>query len=154
MAVESIVALMAALIEMAAAVVGLSDGRKGKEDPRAAFADLLVNIADCISAIADNIQAGRDSTERCAELKLYIEKLESLVAAQTDEETARKLTFWLKHVEAVPGYAQQNISIRIASEVKPKWSVWNRSEKAADVRQYAGLFRAFSNLVRASGGKA
>lgn len=123
---------------------------KNKKDDRThqRLADLLNSIADCVSSIGDSIQNAVHATEKCAELDMYVVHLQSLVAGETNEETAAQLVFWLKHVGAVPGAARIDIGQRIKSEVRPGWSKTKRFEHAEEVREIAGIIRAFGNLVR------
>jgi hypothetical protein len=62
-------------------------------------------------------EAVRHMLLSCAELDTCIVHLHSLVETETDEKTARQLTFWLRHVESVPGVAAQDIGQRLIQEV-------------------------------------
>src|SRR5437879_1130753 len=101
--------------------VALLKRNKG-DGVRQRLADLLCQVAGCVSSIGDSVQNGVLATERCLELDTYIAHLHSLVAKETDDQTANQLTFWLKHVEAVPGAARSDIGSRVLAETRPTWS--------------------------------
>jgi hypothetical protein len=141
---DGVITLAKLLGELAVALLK----RKKDDGVRQRLADLLCQVADCVSSIGDAVQNGALATERCLELDTYITHLHSLVAKETDDETASQLTFWLKHVEAVPSFARSDIGSRILAETKPTWSRGKRFQQAEEVRQIAGIIRAFGNLVR------
>jgi hypothetical protein len=133
---DALCSLPKALIELATGLLKL----KKDDHTRQRLADLLGSAADCVSAIGDSIEKGVHATERCAELDTYIAHLHKLVTKETNEETARRLTFWLKHVEAVPGVAAVDIGQRIASDVKPGWGRPDASNKP---KRFARLRASF-----------
>jgi hypothetical protein len=120
---------------------------KQDKGTRQRLADLLGKVADCVSDIGKSIEGGVHATERCSELKAYIVHLHKLVADETDEKTANTLTFWLEHVEAVPGYAKIDIEIELLTEVKPRWTKRHRREQANAVKEIAGQIRGVGNLL-------
>jgi hypothetical protein len=123
---------------------------KVKKDDRTRqrLADLLADVANCVSQIADAVDKGIHSDERCAELDTYVVHLRDLVAKEVNEETARQLTFWLKHVADAPGHAAEDIGHRIVAETKPRWTRHGRFAQSRDIHEIAGVIRAVANLVR------
>lgn len=113
---EAMLSLPKALLDLAVSLFNI----KNDDRTRQRLADLLGNVADCVQTIGDNIYNGVHDISACAELDAYIDHLHELVAEEIDEKTADQLTFWLKHVSEVPGYAAENIGIRIHSAAKPK----------------------------------
>lgn len=140
---ELLSSLPKVLVDLAVGLLKL----RGDDRTRQRLADLLCNVADCVAGIGSNIEAGVHDATRCAELSTYIAHLGKLVAEETDQRTADQLTFWLKHVQAVPGYAKIDVEARILSEVKPKWSASKRFQQAQEVKEIAGIIRGVGNLV-------
>jgi hypothetical protein len=140
---ETLLVLPKVLTDVAVALLKLA----AEDRTRQRLAELMGKVADCVTAIADSIEAGKLSTERCAELSAYVLHLHGLVAKETDENTADKLTFWLRHVEAVPGVARVEIGALVLSEVKPRWTKHGRFEQAEEVRKIAGMIRGVGNLI-------
>lgn len=145
MGVIELTSLVAELTAIAGTVV------KWKRDDgtRARLAELLIQVSDCVLTIGANIASGKTSAAQCGELSVYVQHLHALLANATDQKTADRLVFWLKHVEAVPGYAEVEISRRIQFAVEPSW--WNskRIEQSAEVKKIAGILRGIANIVRA-----
>lgn len=121
--------------------------RKVNDRTRKRLAGLLCHVSDCVSAINDNIQNGAHPAEQCAELDTYVANLHSLVAKETDEAAAIKLTFWLKHVEAVPDYAEMDFGSMIEAETKTNWSKSKRLKQSQEVKEIAGIIRGIGNFV-------
>jgi hypothetical protein len=123
---------------------------KIKKDDRTKqrLADLLSQVADCISKISDNVFEGVHDSEVCGELDIYIAHLHKLVEKETNEETAKQLTFWLKNVAEVPGYCQIQYGKVIVHEAKPSTNSELRFQQGCDIRNIAGIIRGLSNLMR------
>ena len=120
---------------------------RGDDRARQRLADLLGRVADCVSAIGNNIAEGTHSAELCSELQSYIENIHQFIAREIDERTATKLTFWLQHVEAVPGYARLRLS-DLAEEVHPPWLASTRKTRAEELQAIAGAIRGVSAMIR------
>jgi len=141
---DALLTLTEALADVA---LGLS---KLKQDDRTRrrLADLFCSIGDCISAIGDSIAHGEHATEKCAEVDLYVVHLHDLLKGESGEQTAAQLTFWLKHLEVDPGFAAQGIGLHLITEVKPSSTKHGRLAQSEEVREIAGIVRAFGNFVR------
>src|SRR5450631_3655843 len=110
---------------------------KQDNQARQRLAELLGKVADCVSAIGQSVEDGVHATERCAELKAYVAHLHKFVADHSDEKTADNFTFWLRHVEAVPGYAKIDVETELLTEIKPRWTKRRRLEQANEVKDVA-----------------
>lgn len=141
---EFLLSLPKSLLDLALGLLKI----KRDDRTRQRLADLLCSVADCVSSIGDSIEARVHSTERCAELHAYILNLHRLVAEETDEATANKLTFWLKHVADVPGVAKIDFGKIIETQTAPAWRKSRRFEQTESIKQVAGMIRGIGNLVR------
>lgn len=115
---------------------------------RQRLADLLGQASDCVLAISTAIHQGTHAADRCGELAGYIAHIHALVEKETDERTADHLTFWLEHVEAVPGVARVELGKMIENNARPLWSKAARNEQSQSIAEIAGLIRAVGNLLR------
>ena len=123
---------------------------KGKEhrEKKIRFAELIDRIADCTSEIGSSIQQGVHPTSQCAELSLYLSKIQELAAEITDEKTAANLMFWLHHVEAVPGFAKINFEDELKFGTKPPWSSSKRFSQGRSILEISGTMKAMGNLLK------
>jgi hypothetical protein len=141
---DALLTLTEALADVALGPLNL----KKDDRTRQRLADLLCSIGDCVSAIGDSIAHGEHATEKCAELDLYVIHFRDLLKGESDEQTAAQLTFWLNHLEVVPGFAAQDIGSRLITEIKPSWTKHGRLAQSQEVREIAGIVRALGNFVR------
>jgi len=141
---EALLTLSKVLIDLSVALLK----KKGEDRTRQRLADLLCQVGDCVLKIGENIQAKRHSAELCGELNVYVGLLDQLVAEETNEETARQLTFWLKNVAEAPGFSRVDLGAVIESEVRPRWTDHHRFEQSQQVKEIGGIIRGVGNLIR------
>jgi hypothetical protein len=141
---ETLITLPKMLAEVALGILSI----KSNDRTRQRLADLLCEVADCTKNIADGVKEGRRTTFECKELSVYANNIFELIKSETDEETARKITFQLNYVSAAPGVAAESLGDQVGSFAKPKWSAYKRFRQADEIYEIAGTIRALGNLVR------
>ena len=125
-----------------------SDGGKAAKERKERFAGLVERMADCTKEIGDSIFEGKHPAAQCSELSGYLDNIQTLAAEITDEETAAKLMYWVRHVTAVPGVAQRNIERELLSDVKPSISRRKRYLQSREILGVSGNLKAVANLLR------
>ena len=122
---------------------GLKDRIVWNRDRRDRVAELFDKIADCLTIIAESLRKRHEPRSRCRELEAYLKEFRELAGKHLDKKTTLTLETYLDRSHSA--YAPMPASLIVFSCATED----DFDQRADEVEEVVGIFRATANLMRA-----